>query len=202
MHSLKKVGIAAIITATSVLPLQAQSITDIFNLDNISKAVNSITGKKEAVNLIGAWNYTGSAVEFESSDLLRQAGGTVASLAVENKMNTQLAKVGIKPGTMNFTFNADSTFTSTVGKRTMSGSYSYNASTGKVTLKYLKLLGTSAKVDYSSGEMALLFDADKLLKILAFMGSKSTNTTLKTVSSIAKTYDGMLLGFDMKKNNH
>jgi hypothetical protein len=71
MYSLKKVGIAAIITATSVLPLQAQSITDIFNLDNISKAVNSITGKKEAVNLIGAWNYTGSAVEFESSDLLR-----------------------------------------------------------------------------------------------------------------------------------
>lgn len=56
MYSLKKVGIAAIITATSVLPLQAQSITDIFNLDNISKAVNSITGKKEAVNLIGAWN--------------------------------------------------------------------------------------------------------------------------------------------------
>jgi hypothetical protein len=47
--------------------------------------------------------------------------------------------------------------------------------------------------------MALLFDADKLLKILAFMGGKSTNTTLKTVSSIAKTYDGMLLGFDMKK---
>ena len=44
---------------------------------------------------------------------------------------------------MSFTFNADSTFTSTVGKKKLNGTYSYNASTKQVDLKYLKLLNLS-----------------------------------------------------------
>ena len=87
---------------------------------------------------------------------------------------------------MSFTFNADSTFTSTVGKKTLKGTYSYNASTKQVDLKYLKLLNLHAKVNCSSSSLELLFNSDKLLKLMAFIGSKSSSTALKTVSSLVR----------------
>lgn len=179
--------------------IQAQSWTDLFNKDNISKVVSAVTGKTEAINMIGTWTYRSSAVEFESDNLLMQAGGAAASAIAESKMNEQLSKIGIKDGQMSFTFNADSTFTSTVGKKKMSGTYSYNAKTKQVNLTYLRLLNMNAKVNCSSGSMELLFNSDKLLKIMAFLGSKSSSAALKTVSSLADQYDGMMLGFDLRK---
>ncbi|HJD77362.1 MAG TPA: DUF4923 family protein [Bacteroides reticulotermitis] len=179
--------------------IQAQSWTDLFNKDNISKVVSAVTGKTEAINMIGTWTYRGSAVEFESDNLLMQAGGAAASAVAESKMNEQLSKIGIKDGQMSFTFNADSTFTSTVGKKKMNGTYSYNAKTKQVNLTYLRLLNMNAKVNCSSGSMELLFNSDKLLKIMAFLGSKTSSAALKTVSSLADQYDGMMLGFDLRK---
>ena len=142
---------------------QAQSLKDLLNKDNISKVVNAITGTPETIDMTGTWTYSGSAVEFESDNLLMKAGGAAAATMAENKLNEQLSKVGIKEGQMSFTFNADSTFTST------------------------------------SNSMDLLFNSDKLLKLMTFLGSKTNSTALKTVSSLAENYDGMMLGFGLKK---
>ena len=171
---------------------QAQSWKDLLNKDNISKVVNAITGTPETIDMTGTWNYKGSAVEFESENLLMKAGGAAAATMAENKLDEQLSKVG-------FTFNADSTFTSTVGKKTLKGTYSYDASAKQVDLKFLKLLNLHAKVNCSSSSLELLFNSDKLLKLLAFIGSKSNSTALKTVSSLADNYDGMMLGFELSK---
>ena len=77
----------------------AQSIKDLFNKENIEKAVNAVTGKSTA-DMTGTWSYTGSAIEFESDNLLQKAGGAVAATAAEKKLDEQLAKVGIKAGQM------------------------------------------------------------------------------------------------------
>ena len=58
----------------------AQSIKDLFNKENIEKAVNAVTGKSTA-DMTGTWSYTGSAIEFESDNLLQKAGGAVAATA-------------------------------------------------------------------------------------------------------------------------
>lgn len=197
----RNIFFAVIVAALSMTASnsQAQSLKDLFNKDNISKVVNAVTGQTEAINMTGTWTYDGSAVEFESENLLMQAGGVAAASVAENKLDEQLGKVGIKAGQMNFTFNADSTFTSTVGKRTMNGTYSYNAATKQVSLKYLKLINLTAKVNCTAESMDLLFKSDKLLKLLAFIGSKSNSTALKTVSSLADSYDGMMVGFELKK---
>lgn len=176
----------------------AQSWADLFNKDNISKVVNAITGNEPTIDMTGTWSYKGSAVEFESENLLMKAGGAAATMA-ENKLDEQLSKIGIKDGQMSFTFNADSTFTSTVGKKTLKGTYSYDAATKQVDLKYLRLLNLHAKVNCSSNSLELLFNSDKLLKLMAFIGSKSNSTALKTVSSLAENYDGMMLGFQLAK---
>ncbi len=197
----RKFFFAAFVAAFSMVAnnSQAQSLKDLFNKDNISKVVNAVTGQTQAIDMTGTWSYEGSAVEFESENLLMQAGGVAAASVAENKLDEQLTKVGIKAGQMSFTFNADSTFTSKVGKRTMNGTYSYNAATKQVSLKYLKLVNLNAKVNCTAESMELLFNSDKLLKLLAFIGSKTNSTALKTVSSLADSYDGMMVGFELKK---
>ena len=186
---------ALLLVTTNV---QAQSWKDLFNKDNIEKVVNAVTGN-QTIDMTGTWTYSGSAIEFESDNLLQKAGGAAAAAVAEKKLDEQLAKVGIKDGQVSFTFNADSTFTSTVGKRTMTGTYSYDATDKVVHLRYFKFLNMNAKVNFTSTNMDLLFNSDKLLKLIAFISSKSSSTTLKTISSLADSYDGMMLGFALKK---
>ena len=66
---------------------QAQSLKDLLNKDNISKVVNAITGTPETIDMTGTWTYSGSAVEFESDNLLMKAGGAAAATMAENKLN-------------------------------------------------------------------------------------------------------------------
>lgn len=185
-----------LLTATSS---HAQTWKDLLNKDNLSKVVNALTGTPETIDMTGTWSYKSPAVEFESENLLMKAGGAAAASMAENKLDEQLSKIGIKDGQMSFTFNADSTFSSKVGRKTLKGTYSYDPSTKQVDLKYLRLINLHAKVNCNSNSLELLFNSDKLLKLMAFIGSKSSNTALKAVSSLADNYDGMMLGFELAK---
>lgn len=133
--------VAALLMASNS---RAQSLKDLLNKENIEKVVNAVTGKSTA-SMEGTWIYTGSAIEFESDNLLQKAGGSVAAGAAESKLNEQLAKVGIKEGQMSFTFNADSTFTAKVGAKSIKGTYSYDTSTQHVNLKFMKLFHSAPK---------------------------------------------------------
>lgn len=177
---------------------QAQSLKDLFNKENIEKAVNTVTGKT-SIDMTGTWTYSGSAIEFESDNMLNKAGGAVAAGVAEKKLDEQLSKVGIKSGQMTYTFNADSTFSAKLGTRDLKGTYSYDASTKQVKMKFAKLLPLNAKVNCTSTSMDLLFNSDKLLKLITTLSGKSNNSTLKTISSLAGSYDGMMLGFSLKK---
>lgn len=176
----------------------AQSLKDLLNKENIEKVVNAVTDNNH-VNMTGTWNYTGTALEFESDNLLQKAGGSLASATVEKKLDEQLEKIGIKPGQLSFTFNADSTFTVSVGSKPLKGTYSYDASTQKANLKLAKIVGLNAKVNCTSSQLDLLFNADKLLQLLTSLSSKSNNNTLKSIGSLAESYDGMLVGLGMEK---
>ena len=110
-----------------------------------------------------------------------------------------MARVGIKEGQMSFTFNADSTFTAKVGAKSIKGTYSYDASTQNASLKFMKLIPLNAKINCTSANMDLLFNSDKLLKLITLISSKSNNSTLKTIGSLANSYDGMMLGFTLRK---
>jgi hypothetical protein len=191
---------AAVVAALSLGAFQseAQSLKDIFSKENMEKAAAVVTGEN-LVKLAGSWSYTGSAVEFESQSLLAKAGGTVASNSAEEKLNGYLEKGGIKPGALVFTFNADSTFTAKASAKSTKGSYHYEASTKTLTLKFAKIGGLKAKVTAAGSTMALLFKADKLLKLLTYLSSKSNNASLKSINALAGNYDGMMLGLTLKK---
>lgn len=168
--------VAALLLATAS-NLQAQSLKDLLNKENIEKAVNAVTGKNTA-SMTGTWMFTGSALAFESDNLLQKAGGSLAANAVEKKLDGFLGKVGIEPGEMSFTFNSDSTFQTQIKGKTLKGTYQYDSSTQKVNLKFSKLLKLNTTVNCTSEQMELLFPSDRLLDLVTFLASKSNNATL------------------------
>lgn len=201
MKKLNVLGCTAFFLLAVPAGSRAQSLKDLFNKENIEKVVNAVTDNK-TVQMTGTWSFTGSALEFESDNLLQKAGGAVAASTVEKKLDEQLEKIGITAGKLSFTFNADSTLTATVGSKPLNGTYSYDASTQKVNLKFAKIIGLNAKVNCTSGSMDLLFNADKLLQLLTYLSSKSSNNTLQTIGSLAESYDGMLVGLGLEKKEN
>lgn len=181
--------------------VQAQSLKDILNSDAAKKVLNTV---KELSNpkfsdLQGTWQYHSSACRFKSDDLLEKAGGVALAEGLEKQLDNTYAKVGLVPGKLTYTFNSDSTFTSQLGKKKMKGTYSYDPSTGTMTLKYFSLLPLQAKVMRTSERIALLFDADRLLKLVSLMANSSRNSALSTMGKVAGQYDGLQLGFDLNK---
>ena len=129
----------------------------------------------------------------------------MAATEAEKKMKEYCAKVGIVEGVFNYVFNSDSTFTSALKRGSLKGTYSVSPEDKTVTLRYtvgnkkLTVSTLTAHVVLSGNELTLLFNADKLLKFLSTVSSISSNTTLKAINKLASEYDGMMLGFDLKK---
>lgn len=146
----------------------------------------------------GTWQYLDVAVEFESSDALTQAGGALAAETVEEKIAPMLTKFGIKPGAFTFTFNEDGTASTTVGKKSVKGTWSYDKESEVVTLglgkKEYKL-----RMTVSGDNINILFEADKLLDLVKTVSSKSSNTTLAAIAAVVKAYEGMNIGFECEK---
>lgn len=178
---------------------RAQSLKDLFNNEKISNIINTVTNNKSLTDIFGTWDYIGSAIKLESDNKLMEIGGSAAMTVAENQLDDQLNKIGITNGQMSFTFNADSTFTNTIGKHTLKGTYNYNSSEQKIELKYMSIIPLNANIDYTSETLKLLFKSDKLLQLLSFIADKSNNNSLKAIGSLAETYEGMQVGFKLKK---
>ena len=136
---------------------------------------------------------------------LKNVAGSLAATEAEKKMKEYCEKVGIVEGVFNYVFNSDSTFTSALKRGSLKGTYSVSPEDKTVTLRYtvgnkkLTVSTLTAHVVLSGNELTLLFNADKLLKFLSTVSSISSNTTLKAINKLASEYDGMMLGFDLKK---
>ena len=171
----------------------------------VNKVEETVSKVNESVSIVGTWKYTAPDCKFQSDDLLSKAGGEVAAKKVEEQMSNYLSKLGFNENTV-YVFNADSTYASTVAGRTVNGTYSYNKDTKEVTLKTKIGLKMTAQVSTSllnGGSMSLLFKADKLMSlaqtVTGAVAGKSSNATITTLNTVLSQYDGLLLGFEMKK---
>lgn len=148
----------------------------------------------------GTWNYSGANCVFESENLLAKAGGAVAANKIENEINTQLAKVGIKNGACSFTFNSDNTYTANIGGRTISGNYTLDTKNKKMKLTYLAgLAQMTPHVAMQNGQLCLLMEGDKMLKLLKGVSALSKSSSMGAVSSILSNYSGMYVGMKLSR---
>jgi len=166
---------------------------------SIKGVLKSTVNHLSSLDLTGTWQYTGSAVQFQSDNLLKKAGGKVATSSIEKQLNSQLDKLGFEPGVTTFTFNSDSTFVNTTGSRSMSGKYTYDSSTKYITLKYASHIPLKAKLSGSGDKVSLLFEASGFLSFATFIGSHSGISAVKSLTSILNSYDGMMIGMELKK---
>ena len=166
-------------------------------LGNVIVSVLGMNKVSEA-NLIGTWKYDSPGCAFTSSSLLAKAGGEVAAQKLENDLLPHFQKLGINSSNTYFTFNENKTFSGKLDGKALSGNYTYDPNTGAITLKTL-LLSLNGYITMNTSGISLLFESQKVLSVLQTLGAMSGNTTLSTISEISKNYDGVRIGFDLKR---
>ena len=167
----------------------------------LSGVAKAVAGNKAttASSIIGTWTYSGPECQFESENLLAKAGGEMAAKEVEEKMIAVYNKVGMN--NIRYTFNEDGTYSYQMKKRTVTGSYVFDDAAKTITMTGKLGLKTVAYVTVTGNDMSMVFKADKLMSILKTItgAASKVNSTAATINSVAEAYDGLMLGFELKK---
>ena len=167
----------------------------------LSGVAKAVVGNKAttASSIIGTWTYSGPECQFESENLLAKAGGEMAAKEVEEKMIAVYNKVGMN--NIRYTFNEDGTYSYQMKKGTVTGSYVFDDAAKTITMTGKLGLKTVAYVTVTGNDMSMVFKADKLMSILKTItgAASKVNSTAATINSVAEAYDGLMLGFELKK---
>ncbi len=152
-----------------------------------------------AESIVGTWTFVGPDCQFESDNLLAQAGGVAAAQQIEEKLDPVYEKLGLEGA--QYVFNTDSTFSFTMGSKSSTGTYSFNSETKRLTMKTKLGVSMTANVTVTGSTMSLTFNADKLIDVLKTLTSLTAQAGSSTslVNSLVSNYDGLLLGFELQK---
>ena len=167
----------------------------------ISGILNSVLNSFGTVSqetLVGSWNYKGSAFVFESDNVLASLGSDAIANQVAAKVDTYLAKVGVKQGSCSISFAEDNSCVFTVGERSLKGTYTFDTSTKELALAF-GLVKTTAYVVSDSGTINIVFQSNGLLKILKAVCAASSNSTLKMLNTLLANYNGLRVGMAFTK---
>ena len=185
---------------------QAQSLGDVLNAigsqqgSNTAQGLTSIfSSEKQATKekIIGTWAYTEPAIVFTSDNILAKAASKIAANKVESKLQEQLSKYGIKPGSFSMTFKEDGTFTETLKGKTTKGTWQVKDSKLILSIAGVKALSITTQID--GKDLQFVTDATKLLNLFKTIGAKSSNQNIQTIASLMKSVNGMQAGITMKK---
>jgi hypothetical protein len=175
----------------------------------ITNVVSGLAGTvySAPVSLNGTYNYNGIAVSATSSE-----GGIVANLAgsavtsgIETKADEYLAKVGIVPGVVKFTFNsADNTFVMNVGSIPLSGTYKVGDGEKTVTLTFGKTMQYFCMTGVLESGLTgakMLFPANKTVALLKKVAAKigQSSSSVGAIAKLADGYDNFKVGFKLSK---
>ena len=176
--------------------VSAQAWKDI--LSGVAKSVvgDKLTNEK---SIIGTWAYAAPDCQFESDNMLAKAGGEAASAKIEEQLGKLYEKLGMDE--VSYVFNEDSTYSSTMKGVTTKGTYAFDAEAKSITMKTRLGLSMTAHVVVTGNTMSILFEADKLLSGLQAVTNlvSKVNSNASLIGNLAGSYDGMRLGFELKK---
>ena len=153
--------------------------------------------KLSQTDIIGTWSYVEPACAFTSENLLAKAGGSVAAKTVNEKLLPVYKSLHISSGNTQLTFRENGQFTGKIGGFPMSGTYTFDAANGLVKMKSLTTF--TAHLTRSTQGMNFTFESKKILTLLQTVSALSGNTSPSTIGDISKQFNGVRLGFAMKK---
>ena len=171
-------------------------------LGAIGSFVNSVTANSNfsVDDLVGTWNYTSPAVTFDSENALKNVGGAAAATAVESKLEPYYTRLGFDKTSL--VVDADHNFTLKMGLLTLKGTIEKDdegmvfscSAFGKVSLGQVRANATK-----SGSTLNLTFDATKMVQLLTKVSSVLNSTALNTLTTLLNSYDGIYMGFKLKK---
>lgn len=175
----------------------AQSLKDI-----LSGVAKQVVGDKTTTetSLIGTWDYVGPDCQLKGDDLLKNIGGDAAGEEVEKKMVPIYEKAGLN--TIQYTFNEDKTCSYTIKGKKIEGTYVFDQEAKTVTIKSGKLgMSVTAHIVTLGSNMSFVFDADKVLSVVKTITGVASkiNSSAATINKLASQFDGLMIGFELKK---
>ena len=175
-------------------------LTDVLQGGTLSNVITSVIGaqKMTAKDLVGSWTYSGPGCAFTTDQLLAKAGGEVVAGQVKAKVLPYYQQIGLSSSNTTITFNQDGTYSASFRGTPMSGKWTYDEASSKVTLQGL-LLNINCYAKRNANGIGLLFEASKLLTMLRTIAAMSGNANIQAVGEISKSYDGLRIGFDFTK---
>ena len=201
----KLVSIVALAVALSV-SAYAQSGIDFNKIGNV---LTNMAGAiySGPVTLDGSYSYNGIAVSATSSEggILTNLAGTAVTSGIESKADEYLAKVGVKPGALRWTFNkADNSFSLQLGSLSIPGTYKVGDGERTVTLNFGKsfnFLNMTGTLESTSGGARMLFTADKAMAFIKKLASVAgqSSSQVSSISKLADGYDHYRIGFKLTK---
>lgn len=175
----------------------------------VTDVIDGVFSKENltVADIAGDWQSTGSAVCFQSENLLQKAGGAAAASALEQKMDPYFKKYGFDKSLIKIT--EDGNITISAGKYTLSGTVKVNddkryAGNFIVTFKAMGIMSLGSFDTYvtltnnvltGKKELDMMFDAQKLVAMMKLVASLSKSSVAKSVTSLVESYDGVCIGF-------
>lgn len=163
----------------------------------LNNVIGSGTFSKEDL-CAHTWKYSKPGCAFTSENLLAKAGGEIAASKVEEKLSTYYNKFGFSSSNTQFAFTTDGNFSAQIDGKPWQGTYTFDEKTHAIQLKGL-LLSASGYATKTTNGISLLFDQKKLLNLIKMLSTFKGSSTLSAVGTIANSYDGMRVGFEMTK---
>ena len=175
-------------------------LNDVLQGGTISNVITSVIGAQTVTkaNLIGSWKYSNPGCAFTSENLLAKAGGEVAAAQIKSKAMPYYQQIGISSSNTFITFKENGTFSAQFRGTPISGNWTFDEKSYKVTLQGM-LLSFNCYAKRNANGIGLLFEGKKLLNILQTVAAMSGNQNIQAVGEISKSYDGLRLGFDFTK---
>lgn len=172
-------------------------------LGSLIGGIANLLGKTDVTiaDLEGPWDYSKPAVAFQSDNLLKKAGGAAAAGVIEDKLAPYYEKAGLT--SMKLTIAADSTFTMKLKMTSLKGTL-VKDDDGNFVFQFKALgkvnIGHATSVITKTGNnITVTFDASKLITLVSKIAAISGNSTVKSVSSLLESYDGLNAGFELSK---
>jgi hypothetical protein len=147
----------------------------------------------------GEWTYNAPSVEVSGKNLLAGMGKSIAKGKLKKKLKKAYNKIGLNKARPQFTFNEDGTCAIKLLGVSMKGTYNYNPSQEKITLKWHGIPMSARLKRDGKKKLHLTFDADKLLSLFSLASKVSDSSALKALSLLLDNYKDVMMGFELKK---
>lgn len=201
--------ILTIVALAAAISVQANAQSTLGS--TLSDLLSSLTGGSvvysSPVSLNGTYSYAGSAVSISQTNgtMINNLAGSAVASTIENKVDANLAKIGIQPGSMTVSFDRETlTFIWTIAGIPLPGTYKVGDGEQTVTLtfgKNMQFFSLTGNLESTATGATLLFPANRTAAFLKKAASRigQSEGSLSTITKLADGFDSYKIGFKLVK---